>query len=138
MSATGIYASILSTANQRVVAYLDWLDQQGQIDRDANGDPFVIRIERPDDRMIRVFVRRDGYEHNFIMNPRKRADAGTGVVEPLKKSWNDRDGWRRADPPRQRVAPSQSDGKVRERAKRPQLVGSMVEAALIGRKMIGG
>lgn len=73
--------------------YVDGLDEQGQIDRDSNGEPFVVGTKDIPDQstLIRVFIKRNNKTENFIIKKRSR----TG--EPERKSFDIEDGWQRDD-----------------------------------------
>lgn len=126
MTIANIYAQSISSMNGRVRAYVDFLDENGQVDRDANSDPIVTRMDPVQPNNWRVFFLRNGYEENFLMNPRKRTGEN-GVVEPIRKTWNPADGFRRVEPMRQKIAQDMSNPRA-ERSRRDY--PAMVEALL--------
>ena len=106
-----IYASIIFDLHKKVRNYLEQLDAEGQIDRDSNGYPYLIKVERQGPNFV-VYISRNNKMENFVLNPRKRA-------EPIK-TWKADDGFERQDHTNTVMIqkPAPSDGKVtRERRK---------------------
>ena len=50
----------------------DTLDVDRQIDRDEEGDPFVLDFKMLRSDLIRVYIKRDNQRENFTMKPRGR------------------------------------------------------------------
>lgn len=79
-----IYRSIMFDLNPKVKAYIDTLNQEGQIDLDTHGYPYVISVEREGPNFVVKMVRNQKAE-SFVLNPRKKADP---VI-----TWNPNDGY---------------------------------------------
>jgi len=106
-----IYASIIFDLHKKVRNYLEQLDAEGQIDRDSNGYPYLIKVEKQGPNFV-VYISRNNRMENFVLNPRKRA-------EPIK-TWKTDDGFERQDHTNTVMIqkPVSTDGKVtRERRK---------------------
>ncbi len=82
-----IYSAVVFELHPRLKDYIQQLNDDGQIDLDDNGYPYIIKIDNNGGNKICHMVR-NGKQENFIMNTRKRK------AEPVL-SWNPEDGFRR-------------------------------------------
>lgn len=106
-----IYAAVVFDLHQKVRDYLDDLNNQGQIDLDEVGYPYLIGCDRQGPNFV-VRIARNNQIEQFTINPRKKA-------KPIC-SWNPADGFQR--PAQRQVmmvqAPETHEPDRRERARR--------------------
>lgn len=107
-----IYSAVVFDLHPRIKDYIDQLNNDGQIDLDDDGYPYILKIDNNGSNKICQIVR-NGKQENFIINTRKRKD-------PVN-SWKSDDGYRRFFG--KRVIPINTStedegGKRKERAKR--------------------
>lgn len=116
-----IYPAVMFDLHPRIKAYIDELDQSGQIDHDEHRSPYVTGIEDVGVNR-RIFLIRNGRSENFVLNTRRKA--------PPHISWNAQDGYRRKSPVTQPVVPpaAAKNGRRPERAKRTNESASVFEA----------
>lgn len=77
---TNIYPAVAFDLNRKVKEYIDQLNQEGQIDLDERGYPYLLSVDRQGPNYV-VKIARNNKVESFILNPRKKA-------EPVK-SWSD-------------------------------------------------
>ncbi len=82
-----IYSAIVFELHPRIKDYIQQLNDDGQIDLDDDGYPYILKIDANGGNKICHMVR-NGKRENFIMNTRKRK---AGPVN----SWSPEDGFRR-------------------------------------------
>lgn len=82
-----IYSAIVFDLHPRVKDFIDQLNNDGQIDLDDDGYPFILKMDNNGGNKICHIVR-NGAQENFILNTRKRK------ADPVH-SWNPEDGFRR-------------------------------------------
>lgn len=118
-----IYAQVVFDLPPKIEEYLNKLKKAGQIDLDPrNGTPYVTNVTKVAPN-FQVFFIRNGQEHNFIINTRKRRD-------PII-SWDASDGYERKDVDAERLVPEAPVEKGRrERDKRMPSYQGMVERIL--------
>lgn len=105
-----IYMAVVYKMKPKVREYIDKLNDEGQIDLDDNGYPYVLNIE-PQGANVMCQIVRNGASENFLMNTRSKAD-------PIE-SWDRNDGFmRRGGKKVIMVTTPQQDGAKPERAKR--------------------
>lgn len=97
--------------------YVDDLDKLGQIDRDSNGEPFVLSFEAVpgETNLVRVYIKRNNSKQNFVINKRSRSG------KPTRMSFDIEDGFKRDDskPVQQKSAKTENADKSRgERSRR--------------------
>ena len=80
-----VYSMIVFDLHNRIREYIDGLNNDGQIDLDSNGYPYLIKVDKQGSNHI-CHIARNGKIENFILNTRKRQDPIT--------SWAD-DGFQR-------------------------------------------
>lgn len=81
-----IYAMVVFDLHAKVSEFLDHLNQEGQIDLDSSGYPYLIQCDRQGPNFVAKISRNNRME-NFVLNPRKKA-------EP-RCSWDAADGYSR-------------------------------------------
>lgn len=115
-----IFSAIVHDLHPKIREFLDSLDQSGQIDRDETNSPHVVAVEVPGPSVFRCVFMRNGKPENFILHTRRRAEA--------VRSWNDGDGYKRAE----REIPSKNDESPsrKERDRRKHTYESIVEQIL--------
>ena len=106
-----IYSVIVYDLKPKVSDFIDDLNERGQIDLDANGYPYIIKIDAKGPNHMCHIVR-NGQVENFVMNTRKR--------RPPICSWNENDGYVRRGGKKVITVDTVGDGEGRrpERAKR--------------------
>lgn len=107
-----IYSAVVFDLHPRIKDYIDQLNNDGQIDLDTDGYPFILKIDDSGGNKICHIVR-NGAQENFILNTRKRKD-------PVN-SWSPEDGFRRFFGKRVisiNTDDAEEEGKRKERAKR--------------------
>lgn len=105
-----IYSVIVFDLKPKIKDYIEKLNNEGQIDLDSNGYPYLIKVEQQGSNHICHIVR-NGKMENFIMNTRRRAD-------PIP-SWDGTDGYKRVGGKKVVVVKTDTDDKPRgERAMR--------------------
>lgn len=105
-----IYSVVVFDLKPKVKEFIDKLNNEGQIDLDSNGYPYLLKVEQQGPNHV-CHVVRNGKQENFIMNTRRRADPIT--------SWNPSDGYKRMGGKKVVVVSTDSeDGPRGERAKR--------------------
>lgn len=107
-----IYSQIIYDLHSKIKELLDKLNNDGQIDHDEHGHPYVIAVEPVGSSTHRMDLIRCGRRENIIYNTRKRA-------EPIYSFKLD-DGFKRLDTPRMATLVV-SKGPRPERAKRPTM-----------------
>ena len=86
------------------------MNNDGQIDLDGDGYPFILKVDTNGSNKVCQIVR-NGRQENFIINTRKRKD-------PVN-SWSPEDGFRRFFGKRVvSINTGDDEGKRKERAKR--------------------
>lgn len=81
-----IYPVIVYDLKKKMKAFVDKLNDEGQIDLDDNGYPYIIKIDRSGNNNI-LYILRNNTQETVIINPRSKRDP---VV-----SWNYNDGFKR-------------------------------------------
>ena len=104
-----IYAVSVFDLHNKVKSYLDNLNATGQIDIDPSGYPYLISCRRQGPNFV-VQISRNNRLENFVLNPRKQA-------EPIK-SWNEADGFERAQHKQVVLVQSPDDPTKQERGRR--------------------
>lgn len=84
-----IYHAIVFDLHPKIKAFLDQLDQSGQVDRDETNAPHVVSVDSPGQSVYRCIFLRNGKSENFVLHTRKKAEA--------IRSWNDGDGYTRKE-----------------------------------------
>lgn len=87
VSYPSIYAVVVFDLHPKVKEFIDQLNQDGQIDLDPTGYPYLIKCDRQGANFV-VQISRNNRIENFVLNPRKK-------VAPVC-SWNPNDGFVRA------------------------------------------
>lgn len=120
-----IYSAVVFDLHPRIKSFLDQLNDDGQIDLDDDGYPYIVKVDRNGPNHVCHMVR-NGKMENFILNTRKKKD-------PVC-SWKPEDGFRRLFG--RRVISidtgADQDGKRPERQKRitPESVQRIVNQIL--------
>ena len=105
-----IYSAVVFDLHPRIKEYIDQLNDDGQIDLDGDGYPFILKVDTNGSNKVCQIVR-NGRQENFIINTRKRKDPIT--------SWSPEDGFRRFFGKRVvSINTNDDEGKRKERAKR--------------------
>lgn len=104
-----IYSIVAHDLHPKVSEYLTKLDDEGQIDYDDQGFPYLISAEKTGPNWVVQFVRH-GQQENFVMNTRRRGD-------PIK-SFDPLDGYRRTGGKKVIIANPDEDKPRPERQKR--------------------
>ena len=110
-----IYSAIVFDLHPKVKEYIDQLNNDGQVDLDDDGYPYLVKVDRNGANQVCHLVR-NGKMENFIMNTRRSA-------EPIN-SWKPEDGFRRMFGKKViaiDVNPAGDDGRRAERAKRTSI-----------------
>lgn len=106
-----IYTTVVFDLHPKVKDFMDQLNNDGQIDLDQSGHPYLVSCNRQGANIITQISRNNRLE-NFVLNPRKK-------VAPLC-SWNMGDGFQRPDQKRVTVIQDNSGEPSRkERQRRP-------------------
>jgi hypothetical protein len=82
-----IYSTIVFDLHPRIKEIIDRLNNEGQIDLDQNGHPFLVGVDRQGPNFL-VNIARNNRMENFVVNPRRKA-------EPIC-SWKPEDGFVRS------------------------------------------
>lgn len=109
MADPNIYAMVVMNLHPKIRQFIDRINDDGQIDLDPSGHPYLLRVEPRGQNHV-IFLKRNGHEENFIINTRKRS-------EPLI-SWNPGDGFVRQANKRVISMDKEEDGPRRERSMR--------------------
>jgi hypothetical protein len=110
MNATpNIYSAVVFDLHPKVKAFIDGLNEKGQIDLSPDGYPWLLSVNKTGNN-ITVKIVRNGQQESAIMNTRKRAD-------PIL-SWTE-DGYQRAGGKKVISVNTGVDKQRPERAKRP-------------------
>jgi hypothetical protein len=104
-----IYSIVAHDLHPKVSEYLKKMDDEGQIDYDDQGFPYLLSAEKTGPNWVVQFVR-NGHQENFVMNTRKRSD-------PIK-SFDPLDGYRRRGGKKVIIANPDEDAPRPERQKR--------------------
>lgn len=121
-----IYATVVFDLHPKVKDFIDQLNQDGQIDMDQSGYPYLIRCTKQGANYFTQISRNNRLE-NFVLNPRKKA-------EPVC-SWNPNDGFQRPQQKQTIVVqqPETANGNTKERERKkvsPATVESIVESIM--------
>jgi len=110
-----IFTTVVTKAKPKVIAYIDNLDKDGQIDRDERGKPVIIGFTE-DGPTVTIEFKRNGKNEFAVLNTRRK-----DMVAYY--SWNENDGFRRTDKNESAVeGRTESDGAFqKERAKKSDL-----------------
>ncbi|RKZ79170.1 MAG: hypothetical protein DRQ35_04730 [Gammaproteobacteria bacterium] len=106
---TNIYPLVVFDIHKRIREYIDKLNEEGQIDQDSNGYPYLIKVDGNGSNHTVQIVRNNKIE-SFLINTRKRQDPIT--------SWNANDGYKNQSVKQTVDVPSNVDADRSERAKR--------------------
>ena len=82
---TNIYPLVVFDIHKRIREYIDKLKEEGQIDLDSNGYPYLVKVDGNGSNHT-VQIVRDNKLESFLINTRKRQDPIT--------SWKTDDGYK--------------------------------------------
>jgi hypothetical protein len=107
-----IYSTVVFDLHPKVRELIDQMNDEGQIDLNDDGYPYLLSAEKTGPNYDIRFVR-NGQQENIIMNTRKKA-------EPVR-SWNLADGYKRTGGKKVITVNTSGDDKRPERARRPSM-----------------
>lgn len=109
MTTPNIYTMIVFDLHPKVRDFIDRLNNDGQIDQDESGYPYLIGSDRQGTNIITRISRNNRLE-NFVINPRKKK-------EPLC-SWQMNDGFVRPESKKVTIIQKAENGPTKERERR--------------------
>ena len=106
-----IYSTVVFDLHPKVKAFIDSLNEKGQIDLSPDGYPYLLGVDKTGNN-IEIKLVRNGQQESAIMNTRKRAD-------PIL-SWTE-DGYKRTGGKKVITVDASGEKTRPERARRPSL-----------------
>lgn len=106
-----IYSTVVFDLHPKVKAFIDSLNEMGQIDLSPDGYPYLLGVDKTGNN-IEIKLVRNGQQESAIMNTRKRAD-------PIL-SWTE-DGYKRTGGKKVITVDANGEKTRPERARRPSL-----------------